>query len=242
LDKLKMPIAVACAALLVPLATAQSPGTGAVPDRSTVQHADVAASRDVRLATLLGQTVIDAQGRDLGRIVDAALDINNDRVAAVLVENGASRELMLDALVPRDRGLEAVRRGNARRDPPSAPVQRVPARELLGTTVTDADGQPLGRIEDVVLSFDDLAIRYAVVQLTPQEGEPRLVPLPLRAFTRAESGELRASVARARLDAAPTFTRTAWPRLGDPAYQARLRAWFANVPVRDATNVKSNQG
>lgn len=240
---MKALLAALCAALLVPAAAAQTraatPGNEAAP----AQHADVATSRDVRLANLFGQSVIDAQGRDLGRVADTALDLNNDRLVALLVEDGARRELALDGLLPRDRGLEAVRRGaGARRDAPSAPPQVVPARELLGTAVIDAEGQALGRIEDIVVSLDDLAIRYAVVHVASPQGDARLVPLPLRAFTRTESGELRASLVRGRLDGAPAFTRTAWPRLGDPAYQARLRAWFANVPVRDATNVKSNQG
>ncbi len=230
-------------ALLVPVAAAQPSVGETAPIRIPAQNADVATSRDVRLTTLFGQTVIDVEGRELGRVVDVALDLNNDRVVAVILDEASRRELPLEGLLPRDRGLEAVRRSpSARRDPPASPARVVAARELLGTAVIDLEGRPLGRIEDLVASFDDLAIRYAVVQVPALDGDPRLVPLPLRAFMRMDSGELRASLPRARLDGAPAFTRTAWPRLGDPVYQARLRAWFANVPVRDATSVKSNQG
>jgi hypothetical protein len=131
---------------------------------------------------------------------------------------------------------------NAPRAEPT-PADIAAARQLLGTAVRDADGAALGRIEDIVVDMDGLAIRYAVLNVAPAgAGEGRLVPLPMRSFTRQEGGELRASLVRAKLDAAPGFTPTAWPRLGDPVWQARLRSWFATVPMRDATNVKSNQG
>jgi sporulation protein YlmC with PRC-barrel domain len=232
-------LAVAMAASGVLAQTALPPG--AVPPDSA-PAGERAPSRDVRLVTLFGQSLIDAQGRDLGRVDDAVLDLNNDRVAAFRVlQDGGRRDVALDAVRPRDRGLEIVPPNAPRAEP--TPADIAAARQLLGTAVRDADGAALGRIEDIVVDMDGLAIRYAVLNVAPAgAGEGRLVPLPMRSFTRQEGGELRASLVRAKLDAAPGFTPTAWPRLGDPVWQARLRSWFATVPMRDATNVKSNQG
>jgi len=212
---------------------------GAVAPESA--RSQTAPTRDVRLVTLFGQNLIDAQGRELGRVDDAVLDLNNDRVVALLVGGeGAAREIAIDALRPRDRGLEVVATQAAPRAAP-APPAHAQAKHLLGTTVRDVDGAPLGHIEDIVVDIDGLGIRYAVVNV-PGAPESRLVPLPMRSFTRQGTGGYRASLARDKLDAAPAFTTGAWPRLGDPGWQARLRTWFANVPVRDATSVKSNQG
>ena len=216
--------------------------TARPPDGAAQEGAParIAPTRDVRLATLFGQNVVDAKGRALGRLDDVVLDLNNDRVVRLLVDaQGEVREIEVDALRPRDRGLEVVSRAGSRDAP--APPDHARAHQLLGTAVRDVDGAPLGRIEDVVVDIDGLGVRYALVGVPGPSGE-RLVPLPVRSFTRQGTGGFRASLAREKLDAAPAFTPDAWPRLGDPAWQARLRAWFANVPVRDATTVKSNQG
>ncbi len=153
----------ACLAAVTTVAAQTTLPPGAAAPEGAASQA--VPTRDVRLATLFGQNLIDAQRRELGRIDDAVLDLNNDRVTALLVGGeGAPREITVDALRPRDRGLEIVVSPGASRTTP-APPDHVHAKELLGTAVRDADGAPLGRIEDIVVDIDGLGVRYAVVNV-----------------------------------------------------------------------------
>src|SRR5687768_14884266 len=105
-----------------------------------------------------------------------------------------------------------------------------------GSRVIDAAGQPLGRIENIVLS--PVGCAEAAI-LTAANG--RLVPIPWTLVR--VSGDTRVAGAmpganlvftvntdQARLAAAPSFTRSQWPDMSNPAWlQASTTFFTANA-------------
>jgi sporulation protein YlmC with PRC-barrel domain len=91
--------------------------------------------------------------------------------------------------------------------------QRSRCSQLIGTTVQNPQGQKLGSIADVVISFDTDQVAYCVMRVKPGFfARTKLVEVPLGAFQSSSDGSyLILNASKANLVAARGFNPTQWP-------------------------------
>lgn len=108
----------------------------------------------------------------------------------------------------------------------------VVAAKLEGRVVHGADGEPVGRVQHVVLDLAAGRIAFLVVGL---EGPDRrwLCAIPWIAFE-PEAGPSRLVLGHTLEDLreAPAFRADDWPELGDPAWLQAVFRFFATPPRR----------
>jgi sporulation protein YlmC with PRC-barrel domain len=98
----------------------------------------------------------------------------------------------------------------------TAPVQaqlKSRCSQLIGTRVVNEQGDKLGRIADVVISFDNDHVSYCVLRVKPgMFARHRLVEVPLAAFQPSPDGSrLILNADRANLANATGFDPNQWP-------------------------------
>lgn len=108
----------------------------------------------------------------------------------------------------------------------------VTAAKLEGRVVHGADGEPVGRVQHVVLDLAAGRIAFLVIGL---EGPDRrwLCAIPWIAFE-PDAGPSRLVLGHTREDLqdAPAFRADDWPELGDPAWLQAVFGFFATPPRR----------
>ncbi len=128
------------------------------------EQVDKATWYDIRASELIGKKVTGMDGRPLGEVEDVAIDVRSGRMPHVILSFGGVADLGDKLFVfpanafRRDENRERLRldverwqlkqskgfdRGNWPFDPP---LRR--ASELRGAHVKDAQGKPVGEIED----------------------------------------------------------------------------------------------
>lgn len=187
----------------VPIASLQPQGKGYV---ATFDPAVLRPSRpakaaapppprtvDVRLSKLLGRTVMDPDGKALGRVTGLGVDLARNVVATAEVQAADGKvecavgagglALGPDALrapvasLGADAGCGATPRAGSER--------LVRARALLAAGVRDDAGESVGRLRDVVVSLDSAKLHYLVADFDSgwvRDGD--VVALPLRRVER----------------------------------------------------------
>jgi hypothetical protein len=105
--------------------------------------------------------------------------------------------------------------------------------QLIGTTVENPQGQRLGRIADVVVSFDDQRVSYCVMSFRHGTfSRTRYLAVPLAAFQPSVDGtHLILNASRANLANARGFDRNQWPSSISSAWGAEPAAPEALPPV-----------
>jgi sporulation protein YlmC with PRC-barrel domain len=85
--------------------------------------------------------------------------------------------------------------------------------QLIGTKVINQQGERLGRIADVVVSFDSEHVSYCVLKVKPGRiAKARLVEVPLAAFQpSADGSSLILNASKANLANATGFDPNQWP-------------------------------
>jgi sporulation protein YlmC with PRC-barrel domain len=113
--------------------------------------------------------------------------------------------------------------------------------QIAGKEVRGSDQQPIGTIEDVVLDRNTGSVAFVVVSFAPAMNKgDKLIAIPwtaVKASNDAASGAFVASVAKDRLDSAPTFDRNAWPDMNSD-WSNKVYAFYGTRPSmtpRDAT-------
>jgi sporulation protein YlmC with PRC-barrel domain len=105
---------------------------------------------------------------------------------------------------------------------PVAPETISKCSQLIGTRVENQQGENLGRITDVVVSFNNNQVSYCV--LSPRHGifgKRRLLAVPLAAFqTSPDASHLILNASPANLAKARGFGRDEWPSEIVPAWGA----------------------
>ncbi len=116
---------------------------------------------------------------------------------------------------------------SAPRPSPAGPVAARRASTLLSVPVQSAAGQPLGKIQDIVLDARGRATHLVI------RSDGKLVPIPwLLAVSSIHHGILVLS--QKRLDGAPGFAAGAWPDITDRSWSAAADAYWT-VPI-DSTS------
>lgn len=102
------------------------------------------------------------------------------------------------------------------------------ATTLTGTNVENAEGQSLGKIEDLMIDVDTGEVDYAVVSFGGFLGlGDKLFAVPLEAMkadTVHEKFVLNES--KERLENAPGFDKDNWPRSADPQWRRDVRSYY----------------
>ena len=117
------------------------------------------------------------------------------------------------------------------------------ASDLLDADVTDAAGEDVGDVNDMVVDLSSGKVQYVVVELERGWGDPdRLTLLPVRAFkaNARDDEDLVLRLDQQQVATAPGFAKNRWPDL-DRNYSDELNAWFDNFDLdRDQATAGSS--
>jgi sporulation protein YlmC with PRC-barrel domain len=110
--------------------------------------------------------------------------------------------------------------------------------QLMGTTVENPQGQKLGKIDDVVVDFNNGRVSYCV--LTVDHGllaSPKYLAVPLAAFQpSADRSHLILNANKDKVAQAKGFDRNNWPAVNNPAWGAEPFWQPAACPAKTAAH------
>jgi sporulation protein YlmC with PRC-barrel domain len=162
------------------------------------QQVDKATWYDIRTSELIGKEVAGVDGRSLGEVEDVAIDVRSGRIPHVILSFGGVADLGDKLFVfpanafsrddTRDRLRLDVERWQLKQSqgfdrgnwPFGPPLRR--ASELRGANVKDAQGKPVGEIEDLVINLDTGRVERVWLAQDGRKGAEDKQALPLSAF------------------------------------------------------------
>ena len=105
---------------------------------------------------------------------------------------------------------------------PATPQTITKCSQLIGTKVENQQGQCLGKIKDVVVSFNNNQVSYCVLSVNHGPfAKSKCVAVPLAAFqTSADGAYLVLNASKENLAKASGFDRNGWPSEIIPAWGA----------------------
>jgi len=106
------------------------------------------------------------------------------------------------------------------------------ASVLTGDTVVDPDGEPLGRIQEIMLDVPSGRIAYVVLCVhEPPSADRKLFAVPWEALTLdSERRRFILGVDRQRLMQAPGFDPAHWPTMAQPTWAGALYEFYGVEP------------
>lgn len=122
-----------------------------------------------RASALIGTSVVNRHGEQLGELSELILDLRTGRAHAAVLESG-DKQYAFHAwrLAPGGDKLvlnaETIERERDAAAGASAPPSLIRASELIGSEVKDKRGQAAGEVKDVVVNLVDGRIRHYVVE------------------------------------------------------------------------------
>ena len=101
-------------------------------------------------------------------------------------------------------------------------------RTIMGATVVGADGEELGRLEDVVIDFASGQVRYAVLSFGGFLGiADKFFAVPWDALAVDPGHEqFVLNIHRELLEGAPGFDKDHWPDMADERFTHAMRAHY----------------
>lgn len=142
----------------------------------------------------------------------------------------AAQEAEVEIKTPRAEGETELRRDTSadlQQRESAADENRVmrsnKASGLLGMEVKNQQDEKLGEIKDLVLDLKSGKISYAVLAVGGFLGlGEKLLAVPVDAFQiNQQDGTLLLNADKAKIEAAPGFAATNWPRVNDPNLETR---------------------
>jgi sporulation protein YlmC with PRC-barrel domain len=104
------------------------------------------------------------------------------------------------------------------------------AGALTGARVRNADGEDLGKIEEILVDVASGRVAYALIASGGVMGiGEKLYAVPWDAFTGAHDGEVLIDADRSRLERAARFDPIRWHDPADPAWIAHLDEFYGGV-------------
>jgi sporulation protein YlmC with PRC-barrel domain len=203
---------------------------------------------------LIGACVQNSDGEKLGKIADVVVTFDNEKVSYCIlnVKHGIFARskcsaVPLASLLPSDDGTCLIL--NATKDNLPPPPDTTPApigapaagkcSQLIGDQVENAQGEKLGEITDVVVTFGNERVSYCVLGVKHGIGfdqgmftRTRYLSVPLAAFRPSDDGKiLILNANQDNLAQAGGFDRNEWPLMTPPAWGADPEAPIALPPV-----------
>jgi sporulation protein YlmC with PRC-barrel domain len=106
---------------------------------------------------------------------------------------------------------------------PGQPIKMNKCSQLIGTTVENPQGDKLGKIDEVVVDFDNGRVSYCVMSV--EHGifsTPKYLALPLGALRpNADGSRLVLNADKDKVAQAQGFDRDNWPSVANPAWGAQ---------------------
>ena len=173
------------------------------------------ANKIIAVGALAGITALAPH--TWGQQAEAQVDINTSQARGE-TELRTDRDADVDVDVDTDKTT---------RDQAKAMQDRVlpsnKASGLIGMEVKNPQGEKLGDIKDLVLDLKSGKISYAVLGVGGFLGlGEKLMAVPADAFqVNQQDGTLTLNADKAKIEAAPGFAATNWPRVDDPNLEAR---------------------
>lgn len=104
------------------------------------------------------------------------------------------------------------------------------ANSIIGDRVENAQGDDLGRVEDIILDARTGHAAYAILS-SPFVDDRKWFAVPWRAFRPApEEDALILDVPTAKLKTAPRFNEREWPDMSDPAWSSEIHSYYGYEP------------
>ncbi len=102
------------------------------------------------------------------------------------------------------------------------------ASTLIGDTVVNAQGEDLGKVEEIMLHIDSGKIAYAVLSFGGFLGiGDKLFAIPWEALTLDEDNHrFILNVDKERLEQAPGFDKDHWPDMADPKWGTEIYRYY----------------
>lgn len=102
------------------------------------------------------------------------------------------------------------------------------ARVLAGDRVRSAEGEDLGKVEEIMLNVPEGRIAYAVLSFGGLHGiGEKLFAVPWSALRLdTEKHEFILGASRKTLENAPGFDKNNWPDMADPAFEERVHRHY----------------
>jgi PRC-barrel domain len=105
-------------------------------------------------------------------------------------------------------------------------------KSLIGAKVVNAEGEDLGKVEDVVLDARDYAVVYAILSFDGflgLGGKHFALPWGAVHFDPARH-EVVLDLHKDRIKNAPGFDKDDWPEMGDPDWATRVHKHYGQEP------------
>jgi sporulation protein YlmC with PRC-barrel domain len=106
------------------------------------------------------------------------------------------------------------------------------ATTLVGNKVTNAVGEDLGKVEELMIDLESGRVAYAVLSFGAgflHSGKLFAIPMASLAVDR-EKKQFTLSVTREMLETAEGFDKDQWPDMADPAFMERTYSHFGIEP------------
>lgn len=102
------------------------------------------------------------------------------------------------------------------------------AGKIVGMAVENAQGEHLGKVEDLMIDLATGQVAYAVLSFGGFLGlGHKLFAIPLQAFqVNPADARLLLNVGKDDLRGAPGFDPNHWPDMGDQRWGAEIQAWY----------------
>jgi sporulation protein YlmC with PRC-barrel domain len=108
------------------------------------------------------------------------------------------------------------------------------ADTLIGNTVSNAAGESLGDIKEIMLDMRSGRVSYAVLSFGGFLGMgEKLFAVPWDAL-KLDTQEKRfvLNIDKARLETAPGFDRNHWPDMADTTWQSSIRSYYGSPATK----------
>jgi len=99
------------------------------------------------------------------------------------------------------------------------------ARRMLGATIVDPSGKPVGKVEDVVIELSDGSAKFIVASFDPSwVASGWLVAMKMRPIEAGANGQAQVKANLNEINFAFLFQAASWPDFSDPAAREMIRA------------------
>jgi sporulation protein YlmC with PRC-barrel domain len=120
-------------------------------------------------------------------------------------------------------GGDQSQQPSASTNAPGQPLKINKCSELIGTTVENPQGDKLGKIDEVVVDFDNGRVSYCVLSVEHKLfATPKYLAVPLAALQPSTDGtRLILNADKEKVAQAQGFDRNNWPSVTNPAWGAQ---------------------